>query len=327
MRTRGFNDEASRLMAASVRPETSGRNYNYMVRIYMDWCSNLFPPVDPFTAPIAVVANFLAWVHSNRDVGQSAVASYRSAISKVHVGLDGVPLGKSVAISNLIKGVGNLNPDRKARKPRYADTWDLAPVLDALAALHPTETLSPMDLTVKSLALVALTTISRSSTLGILSRHFVVKENRAEGGRSQLFVKYLPGSREKTITNRTGLFIPALSEEASLDPALYLQAYKLSLRPEGEIQEDLAPLWVSTRKPHLPVKSVTLATWMRKAMEKGGVDTQKYKAHSIRAAVPAHLKGNKALSLSQILVRGGWKASSDGKSRTFLRFYDKSVQA
>ena len=314
-------------MAASVRPETSGRNYNYMVRIYMDWCSNMQPPVDPFTAPIAVVANFLAWVHSNRDLGQSAVASYRSAISKVHVGLDGTPLGSSVAISNLIKGVGNLKPDRKARKPRYGDTWDLAPVLDALASLHPPETLSFMDLAMKSLALVALTTISRSSTLGILSRCFVVKENGAEEGRSQLFVKFLPGTREKTVTNRDGLFIPALSEEPSLDPTVYLQAYKLALKSEGEAQEDLAPLWVSTRKPHLPVKSVTLASWMRRAMEKGGVDTRKYKAHSIRAAVPAHLKGSKALSLPQILVRGGWKASSDGKSRTFLRFYDRSVQS
>ena len=77
--------------------------------------------------------------------------------------------------------------------------------------------------------------------------------------------------------------------------------------PKDVAAEDLecSPLWVSTRKPHPPVKLVTLATWLRKAMARGGVDTSVYKAHSIRSAVPAHLRKTKALSLGQILARGG----------------------
>ena len=180
-------------MAASVKPESSGKNYNYLVQVYMRWCREQLPPVDPFTAPLTTVANFLAWAHVNRDIGQSAVASFRSAISKIHIGFEGVPLGQSVAISNLVKGVGNVKPDRRSRKTRYADTWELAPVLEALAQLHPPQS---------------------------------IIENDKEEGSFQLFAKFLPGSKEKTVTMRSGLFIPALSEEESLDPVSYLSAYK-----------------------------------------------------------------------------------------------------
>ena len=183
-------------MAASVRPHSSGRNYNYMVRIYMDWCSRQVPAVPPFTASVAQVANFLAWVYKERDLGQSAVASFRSAISKVHVGFGGVPIGRDGSIANLVKGIGNANPERKARRPRHKETWELAPVLEALTEYHPPESLSTIDLTVKALSLVALSSISRSSTLNILSRMFEYRPNRVEGGDPQLFIFFLPGRQE-----------------------------------------------------------------------------------------------------------------------------------
>ena len=314
-------------MAASVRPESSGRSYNYLVNIYMKWCGSLFPPVDPFTAPITVVANFLAWVHKERDLGQSAVASFRSAISKIHVGVGDLPIGKSGAISNLIKGVGNSDPGRKSRRARYADTWDVQPVLEALAKLHPPSTLSNIDLAAKTLALVALATISRSSTLSLLSRSFSFLENSNEDDESQLFIKFLPAAKEKTNILRTGLFIPQLSEDEALDPVYYVAAYKSRFPSEVDEdgQEGELPLWVSSKKPHAPVKSVTLASWLRRAMEKGGVDTAKYKAHSLRSAAPAHFKKNKALSLKQILTRGGWKISAEGSSSVFIKFYQRST--
>ena len=314
-------------MAASVRPESSGKNYNYLVKIYIKWCGDLFPPVDPFTAPVTTVTNFLAWVYRERDLGQSAVASFRSAISKIHIGVGNVPLGKSGAIANLIKGVGNANPNRKARRPRYKDTWEVGPVLDALARLHPPSSLSNLELSFKTLALVALATISRSSTLALLSRSFSQEDNSSEGNASQLFIGFLPGAKEKTDVLRTGLFVPPLSKEAALDPVSYLTAYKsrVATNLNSEEMAPVSPLWVSSKKPHRPVKSVTLASWLRRAMEYGGIDTNRFKAHSARAAAPAHFTKTKALSLKQILARGGWKVSSGGSSRTFIKFYQRDV--
>ena len=326
MNHRGFSEEAAKLMAASVRPKTSGRGYNYMVRIYMGWCESQLPPVEPFTAPISVVANFLAWAHRTRNLGQSAVASFRSAISKIHVGVDGLPIGQNTAISNLVKGVGNSDPARKSRRARYDTTWDLGPVLESLATLHPPESLSAADLSMKTLALVAMATISRASTLGMMSRCFSWAENSMEGGDPQLFVKFLPGGQEKS-GSRDGIFVAPLSEDPSLDPVVYLQAYKARISGAMQESEDSSPLWVASRKPHRPVKSVTLATWMRKAMSKGGVDVTKFKAHSVRSAAPAHFRKKKALSLAQILSRGGWKPASDGSSKTFIKFYEREAKA
>ena len=314
-------------MASSVKPESSGRNYNYLVKIYMRWCGSLSPPVDPFTAPVTVVANFLAWAHRNRDLGQSAVATFCSAISKVHLGFGDLPVGKSSAIANLVKGVGNSNPDRKARRPRYTDTWEVGPVLDALASLHPPSSLSNLELAFKTLALVALATISRSSTLALLSRSFSQRDNPDEDDHSHLFIKFLPGAREKTDVLRTGLFIPPLSEEESLDPVLYARAYRSRFANHLNSEElaPVSPLWGSSRRPHQPVKPVTLAAWLRRAMEKGGVDIDRFKAHSVRAAAPAHFTKIKALSLKQILARGGWKVSAEGSSRVFIKFYQRTA--
>ena len=80
-------------------------------------------------------------------------------------------------ISNPIKGVGNLDLDRKSRKPKYTDT-----VLDALAELHPPSSLLVMDLSVKTLSLVAIATISRASTLNIMSREIFMMENDKKEG-------------------------------------------------------------------------------------------------------------------------------------------------
>ena len=273
--SRGFSEDASKLMAASVRPQSSGKNYNYLVKVYMSWCEEQVPRVDPFTAPVQDVANFLAFAHSSRDLGQSAVASFRSAISKVHVGFQSGPVGKDPAISNLIKGVGNSNPDRKARKPRYQATWDMSGVLEALAPLHPPQSLKMGELAMKTLALVAMSTISRASTMIIMTRKFSYTVNEIEGGEPQLFVEFLPGAQEKS-NSRKGVHIAPLTEEESLNPVLYLLEYKKRTDREG--LEELSPLWTSTRKPFRPVKSVTLATWLRKAMEKGGVDTSTFKA-------------------------------------------------
>ena len=57
----------------------------------------------------------------------------------------------------------------------------------------------------------------------------------------------------------------------------------------------------------------------------GGVDVNRFKAHSVRAAAPAHFTKIKALSLKQILARGGWKVSAEGSSRVFIKFYQRTA--
>ena len=132
----------------------------------MDWCSKLLPPVEPFTAPVEVVANFLASV---RKLATASREESRTGGSRL-LQIRGCSYEKYGAISNLIKGIGSLDPARKSRKPRYKPTWDMEPVLQALAKIQLSPSLPSGILATKTLALVAMATISRSSTLSIMSR-------------------------------------------------------------------------------------------------------------------------------------------------------------
>jgi hypothetical protein len=229
-------------------------------------------------------------------------------------------------ISDLVKGVGNLDPARMTKKPRYEVTWDIAPVLTFLAALFPPTDLSFMQLSMKTLALTALATISRSSTLNILSRHWQWKPNPDENQELQLFLYFLPNRMEKTGRNRDGVFVRALSDHPALDPVQHLQHYlQISGNHSGSSTDISSPLWLSTRPPYQPVKPVTLARWFKAAMSGGGIDLEVFKPHSVRAAAAAHARTARSLSLTQVLARGGWKPSADGASAVFLKYYDKNV--
>jgi len=328
----GFSEEAANIMAASVRPRT-GLNYEYRVQLYQTWCNKHHPNLDPFTAPAEVVVNFLAYIQQDRDLGQSAVAGYRSAISKVHHGKAGASLGTDLDVQNLVRGVGNVDPDRRARKPRYSSTWSVSQLLEELSTWD-VDSLSIMDLTVKTLSLLALATISRVSTLNILSRKYEYRENPLEPGAPQLFIFFLPGTREKT-GNREGIFLaPLVSLQTNLDcldPVLHLLQYVTRTRKAMLTlgvtcpPDHLAPLWVATRKPFHPVKTCTISGWFKKGMTRAGLDTSVFKTHSSRAAASAFHK-SRNLGLSTILDRGGWKPDLKGSSRVFLIYYDRKVR-
>ena len=54
-------------------------------------------------------------------------------------------------------------------------------------------------------------------------------------------------------------------------------------------------------------------------MDKAGIDTSLYKAHSVRSASATQMK-LAGMSLTQILARAHWSETS----RTFAKFYDRS---
>ena len=316
----GFSSEAAGLMAASVRPNSTGKVYQALLNVYLQWCKTQTPPVDPFSCPIQDVANFLAWVQKERNLGQSAVCSYRSAVAKIHDDVAGVSVGHSSSISNLVKGVGNLFPERRARKPRYDSTWEAGPVLDHLATLHPPESLTLHQLSYKTLALTCLATISRMSTLKALSRSFSWMKNPLEPGPEQLFIHFSPAGREKC-GSREGIFVASLPDTQTLDPVFYLEAYKA--RTE-ELLTDIDSLWRSSQAPFPAAAIQTISGWMKKAMTEGKVDTAIFKVHSSRSAgVLMATKNN--VSLDNVLSRAGWAVDKDGYSKTFAIFYDKPV--
>ena len=85
---------------------------------------------------------------------------------------------------------------------------------------------------------------------------------------------------------------------------------------EGSPQDRL---FISNTKPYQAVKPSTLAKWLLSAMDKAGIDTALFKAHSVRSTSATSML-RQGLSLQQILLRAHWSETSG----TFRRFYDRS---
>ena len=68
-------------------------------------------------------------------------------------------------------------------------------------------------------------------------------------------------------------------------------------------------LFISNTKSYQAVKPWTLAKWLLETMDRAGIDTAIYKAHSVRSASALGML-RQGLSLQQILQRANWYPGS-----------------
>ena len=81
------------------------------------------------------------------------------------------------------------------------------------------------------------------------------------------------------------------------------------------------PLWFSYSKPFKPVRRDTVSRWIRNVLEKAGLNTKVFPAHSTRAAATSAAHSIN-ISINTIMEAAGW--SREG---TFGKFNDKPVKA
>ena len=117
-------------------------------------------------------------------------------------------------------------------------------------------------------------------------------------------IKALEKTRKVGQKPRT-VVIYSLPEEPRLDPVNCLRLYverTSHLRPKQGNQ-----LFISTVSPFQPVKSSTIAGWLKRFLDRAGIDTSIWTAHSIRGA-----STSKALkvgvSVQSILESANWKS-------------------
>ena len=207
-----------------------------------------------------------------------------------------------------MKGLFNSRPPL----PRYTSTWDVDIVLKYLSALPEDELLQLPILTHKLAMLLALTNANRSSELAALDLQYCSMQ--AEGVR---FV--IPGL---TKTRRTGppkeVFFTGFTANRKICPVSTLISYRQrtkKLRTSG-----VTRLFISVRRPHRPVKPATIGHWLKKVMEKAGIDVSIFSAHSTRGAATSKAKAA-GVSVPEILKAADWSTSS-----TFIRFYHRPVR-
>ena len=102
---------------------------------------------------------------------------------------------------------------------------------------------------------------------------------------------------------------------------LGIDSYLKTTRPwrDNLAKEDKESFWLSFAPPHKPVSKPTITRWVMTMLMNAGVDTAKFKSHSLRAASSS--KAFKAgLTTKDILERGNLKGDSVWK-----RHYHKNI--
>ena len=297
-KTEGFSEEVSQVMAGRWKP-TSIKTYNSAWRAWYSWCSER--QIDSLLAPTAEVANFL-WQKAQEGAEYRYLGVLRSAISMfAKAREDGTRVGETQPIKDLMKGLWRRNTPRV----RYTATWSIDTVLSFYEKVNiPNEELSWKELTIKVALLLSINLIGRAGDLNKL-----LADNYSEEDHClKLLLK------EPLKQQRSGVLAPLtvyVQENVRICPVAATLTYIYKSREFRQLQDgkNRDRLFLSLAGKHANVTSSTVSRWILLGLEKVGIDTSTYKAHSVRSATVSSLAA-KGLSLSRILKRGKWKSRS-----------------
>ena len=139
--------------------------YDARLGIYKSWCTSR--QISPYKTSVSQVADFLVYLHEERQCKAGTIAGYRSAIASIHQGWQNSTVSNNADLSKLIKGIFNTSPNIK---PLLLN-WDLPTVLWALCdfPFEPMNSAEMKYVTWKTVFLVALASASRVSEIQALS--------------------------------------------------------------------------------------------------------------------------------------------------------------
>ena len=301
LHSKGISSNASKLILAAWRPGTNSV-YNSAWKKWHCWC--IARKIDPLCPSLADITGFLA--HSfDEGLEYRTINTYRSALSGVLPPMEGFPVGQHPLVVRLLKGILNLRP----AMPRYQQSWDVNVALDYVRSLPCNQDLSLKVLTQKLALLLALTAPKRSSELKLLDLRFM--RILPEG-----VVFELPGMT-KTSSEVTPAFFTKFDDCESLCVLRCLQSYisrTRTFRPTVDAASN-QQLLISYHRPHKPVKSCSIARWIKSFLSSAGIDTSLFKGHSTRSASTSKAKVS-GVSLEDVLKMADWAGPS-----SFLRFY------
>ncbi|KAI2647309.1 Transposon Ty3-G Gag-Pol polyprotein [Labeo rohita] len=159
----GLSTEVVETILQSRAPSTR-KLYALKWKLFTSWCGER--QQDPANCPVGTVLEFLQ-ARFSTGLAHSTLKVYVAAISAYHAPLDGISVGKNPLVIRFLRGVLRLRPPTRPRVP----TWDLAVVLEALCKppFEPLEEIPVRFLTIKTVLLLALTSLKRVGDLQALS--------------------------------------------------------------------------------------------------------------------------------------------------------------
>ena len=266
----GLPSHVTNLLIPAARSSTR-KTYESSWQRWSHWCSTR--QINPISTTLNNVLTFLA---DSFDSGLQyrTINVLRSALSSTHPQIDGYPVGQHPYIINLMKGILNNRPP----KPRYSYTWDVRAVTGYIKQMGDNSALKLKQLSLKLALLFAITCPKRVSSLANLDLNH--HRFSPEGLTFTLFTTKTTRPDE-TVT----AFYTVFPGDKRLCPVACFKEYiSVTAKFRNSTKDQFNRLFLSFIKPHKPVTSSTLACWIRSLLGDSGIDTEIFKAHSVRGA-------------------------------------------
>ena len=261
---------------------------------------------DPLQRNDILALKFLNRLHKQR-YSYSAINTARSALS-ILFDTPNPSFGESPMTKRFMRAMYNIKPNL----PKYNSTWDVNIVLKYLEKQSPLRFLSLEQLSHKLITLLALITSQRIQSLHALNLDHCLIENNKIVFSIQTLLKHSKPTN-KTSNN---IVIQAYEPNRKVCPVFVLKNY---IKRTEKIRKQ-PNLFLNTMKPHAPVSKDTLSRWVKKTMNKAGIDTTKYSSHSTRSASTS-AAAKTDLDISTIIKAASWTNVG-----TFKRFYNKEIK-
>jgi len=287
----------------SWRPSTT-KAYNKYIQQWCTFCDE--QTIDRLDSSPVNVVNFLA-ERFQSGVSHSTVNLARSAVSAFVSSAGGVSVGSHPLVVRLMKGVFESRPSL----PKYQTTWNVDIVISSLAEWPSLSTMTLMELTLRTVMLLALLSGQRGQTLHLLRVSDVdfPSNDQCVIVLSDVLKQTRPGHHLHPIT------LDAFPSNENLCIVSHLKEY---IQRTASLRSDEG-LFIGCIKPHKHVARDTVSRWIKTVLKGAGIDITKFAAHSTRSASTSAAMC-RDVPLETILQAAGW--SSD---KTFSRFYHKQV--
>lgn len=282
--------------------ESTYKQYDSCIRSWIEFCNK--NKCDYFNSSVATIIDFLTMIF-DRGAKYGTINSYKSALALI--------LGSIVSdpqIQRFMKGVYRLRPTA----PKYSLTWNPNTVLTYLANKWPNESLDLVNITRKTVTLLALVTAHRVQTLSLINLNNIhIYDN------DEIIIK-IPDLIKSSKVNslQPVLKLPFFNERPEICPARALMCYIEKTKCLRQANQNF--LFISCKHPFSKISSQRLSHWVKETLQSSGIDTSVFTAHSARHAATSSAK-KLGLNIETIKKTAGWSQASS----VFARFYNKEI--
>ena len=322
----GFSQEVARRISHAHRTSTQAV-YDSRWNVFCRWCKEKRGGLDPLSATIPVIADFLTFKFTEDEASVGTIRGYRSVITNTLKSLLGIDFSKDVFLKKLISNFGIERP----RSSRSMPQWDLAIVMRRLtrAPFEPMRSAPMFAVSWKTAFLLALASAKRRSELRAFSYKVLHKEDWSALTLQPLdeFVAKteIPGRPDTRLqpVSLPGLATfagPDLDTDRTLCP---VRATKIYLSRTKDFRLGRKELFV----PYKPgakqsIAPATISSWIQKMIKYAYSDLNpeeealgQVRAHDLRA-MASSWNLHHSIPVGDILRQAQWRCHN-----TFTSFY------